>query len=124
MVLVHKHLIIRAEVKNPPTSETYIKNWARELVQAINMKICAGPISEYVDMPGNKGLTCVTIIETSHIAIHVWDEPDPALMQIDVYTCGPFDPNVVFDKIRNSFDPVSLEYKYLDREHGLTEVEV
>jgi len=39
-------------------------------------------------MPGNQGLTSVTIIETSHIAVHVWDEVSPALMQMDVYSCA------------------------------------
>ena len=33
----------------------------------------------------------VAIIETSHIAMHIWDEPKPALMQFDVYSCGEFD---------------------------------
>ena len=33
---------------------------------------------------GNKGLTAFAIIETSHIAMHIWDEP-VALLQLDVY---------------------------------------
>ena len=28
-----------------------------------------------VHMPGNRGITAVAIIETSHIAMHIWDEP-------------------------------------------------
>ena len=42
-------------------------------------------------------------------------------MQLDVYTCGPFDPKIVFNKLKKSFDPVKIEWKYLDREHNLTE---
>ena len=30
-------------------------------------------------MPGNRGITAVAIIETSHITMHIWDEPNPAL---------------------------------------------
>ena len=72
---VHKHLIIRTEVNNPPgkDKQEYIKDWFRTLVKDIDMKLLAGPYCEYVDVPGNEGLTCVCIIETSHIAMHVWD---------------------------------------------------
>jgi len=69
-------------------------------------------------MAGNKGLTAVTIIETSHIAIHVWDEVHPALMQMDVYTCSALDINDVFNAIQ-MFDPAKTEYKFIDREQTL-----
>ncbi|RMH12258.1 MAG: S-adenosylmethionine decarboxylase [Gammaproteobacteria bacterium] len=122
-MIVHKHLIIRAEVEKPPVDVEFTKDWMRSLVQKIGMKICAGPISAYVDVPGNRGVTAVTIIETSHIAMHVWDEPDPALLQLDVYTCGPFDPSVIFQEIEQ-FVPVKISWKYLDREHDLVEIPV
>lgn len=121
MALVHKHLIIRAEVKNPPTERSWTHKWLTQLVEKIGMKICQGPITAYVDVPGNRGLTGVVIIETSHIALHVWDETNPGLMQFDVYTCGPFNPQTIFDELKQ-FDPVKLEFKYLDREHNLVEV--
>lgn len=122
-MLVHKHLIIRAEVNNPPKNPSWCHQWMRELVEKIGMKICQGPIVSYVDVPGNRGLTGVVIIETSHIAMHVWDEPNPGLVQLDVYTCGPFEPNTIFEELKQ-FDPVKVEYKYLDREHGLEEAEI
>lgn len=122
-MLVHKHLIIRAEVNNPPKNPSWCHQWMRELVEKIGMKICQGPIVSYVDVPGNRGLTGVVIIETSHIAMHVWDEPNPGLIQLDVYTCGPFEPNTIFEELKQ-FDPVKVEYKYLDREYGLEEVKV
>ncbi len=118
---IHKHLIIRAETKNTPKEQHVVEKWMRELIDDIGMVICKGPISAYVDQPGNKGLTVVTIIETSHISMHVWDEVNPGLMQLDVYTCGPFDPKIVFKKLKDSFDPVKIEWKYLDREHDLKE---
>jgi len=123
MALVHKHLIIRAEVNQPPEDPSWCHGWLTGLVGKIGMKICQGPITAYVDVPGNAGLTGVVIIETSHIALHVWDETNPGLMQLDVYTCGPFDPNIIFEELKQ-FDPTKVEYKYLDRENGLTEVEV
>lgn len=123
MALVHKHVIIRAEVNNPPTDRNWLHTWLNELVAKIGMKVCQGPIVSYIDVPGNRGLTGVVIIETSHIAIHVWDECSPGLIQLDVYTCGPFDPQVIFNELK-VFEPVKVEFKYLDRENGLTEVPV
>jgi S-adenosylmethionine/arginine decarboxylase-like enzyme len=83
------------------------------------MKILMGPYSVYSNMVGNQGLTAVTIIETSHIAMHVWDDVEPALMQMDVYTCSTLDTNDVF-KALEQFEPTKVEYKYIDREHTLT----
>ena len=121
MPLEHKHLIVRSEVNNPPTSETLIVDWITTLVSHINMKILMGPYSKYLDVPGNRGLTAVTIIETSHIAMHVWDECFPALMQLDIYTCSSLNPVLILESIQE-FEPVKVEYKYLDREHELKEL--
>jgi len=118
-VLEHKHLIVRAELMNPPQCDVEIQDWMKKLVDTIGMKILMGPYAIYSDMVGNRGLTAVTIIETSHIAMHVWDEVDPALMQLDVYTCSTLNIQDVFEAL-NDFSPVDVQYKYIDREHGLT----
>lgn len=121
-VLEHKHLIVRAELNNPPQCTTAIEAWMRKLVKAIDMKILMGPYSVYSDMVGNRGLTAVTIIETSHIALHVWDECEPALAQLDVYTCSTLNIQDVFKAIE-SWNPTIVEYKYIDRENQLTLIE-
>jgi S-adenosylmethionine/arginine decarboxylase-like enzyme len=121
-VLEHKHLIVRAELNNPPFHPDEIKRWMTNLVEKIGMKILMGPYAVYSDMPGNQGLTAVTIIETSHIAMHVWDEVDPGLMQLDVYTCSTLNIDDVFEAIKE-FDPVKVEYKYIDRDNSLTLIE-
>ena len=118
-VLEHKHLIVRAELENPPYSVTEIKQWMVHLVDKINMNILMGPYAVYSDMTGNQGLTAVTIIETSHIALHVWDECQPALAQLDVYTCSSLNIEDVFEAIQ-SWHPTKVEYKYIDRENELT----
>ncbi len=117
--LEHKHLIVRAELNNPPKCTSAIDLWMASLVEQIGMKILMGPYSVYSKMVGNQGLTAVTIIETSHIAMHVWDDCDPALMQMDVYTCSTLDINDVF-KALEQFEPTKVEYKYIDREFSLT----
>ena len=123
-MLVHKHLIIRAEVAKPPQDAQMISEiWLPELIESIGMKTLMGPYSIYHDTPNNRGLTAVAIIETSHIALHVWDEDDPAMLQLDVYTCGPLDPVLVSTALEN-FEPVKVEMKYLDREHNLIEIPI
>ena len=118
MAVVHKHLIIRAEVGNPLKEEQLAIDWMNKLVDKIGMKVMMGPFAKYLNVEGNRGLTAVAIIETSHIALHVWDEDKPALVQLDVYTCGPLDPSDVVEALRESH-PVKIEMKYLDRENKL-----
>lgn len=118
MALEHKHVIIRAEVLNPPNEEEQASNQVKDLIEQIGMKILMGPYAKYCNMVGNRGLTVAAIIETSHVVMHVWDENAPALIQLDVYTCGPFDKNIVF-KWLQQYSPTDVKFKYLDRETGL-----
>ena len=103
--LVHKHLLIKAEVQNPPTDEEQTINWMKKLIDKINMNILAGPYSSKVSKKGNKGLSGVAIIDTSHISIHTWDEKQPALIQLDVYSCKEFKKSDVIDCL-DEFKPV------------------
>ena len=118
-LLIHKHLIIRAEVNNPPRDVEYLTNWLKDFISFINMKIMLGPYVAYCDKPGNRGITGVSVIETSHIAVHVWDEPVPALVQFDVYSCAEFDPYQIAEKIKNDWSVERIDYKFLNRETGL-----
>lgn len=117
----HKHLIVRAEVTNPLNTAEGCKEWLKSIVEALEMKILSGPHSEYCDKCGNMGVTGVVIIETSHIAVHIWDECSPAVVQLDVYTCGELYEDRIFEKL-SIMQPVKVEWKYLDREKNLTEV--
>ena len=85
------------------------------------MNILAGPYSSQVSKKGNKGLSGVAIIDTSHISIHTWDEQEPALIQLDVYSCKEFKKGDVIDCL-DEFKPVTVEYKYFDRETNFIEV--
>ena len=111
---VHKHLIIRAEVNRPITSEKELKKWLRNLVNKIDMKIIKGPYVSYVSKEGNRGITGVVMIETSHIAIHIWDEESPALVQCDVYSCAEFSANEVLLEF-TTMKPTKVEHMLLNR---------
>ena len=42
-LLVHKHLIIRAEASRPPMDEEQLTEWMKEFVESIDMKIFYNP---------------------------------------------------------------------------------
>lgn len=129
----HKHLIVRAEVKKPPRNTTFwgrlfrvaerrVRKWMSRLIADIGMKELAKPRARYCPVVGNRGLTADAIIETSHVCIHTWDECTPAIVQLDLYTCSDL---VVEDVLKalDIFEPTKIEYKFLDREHGLVLLE-
>ena len=118
-IQVHKHLIIRAEANKVPTDEEQLTKWLKDFIEFIGMKILMGPYVKYCTMEGNRGITGIAVIETSHIAIHIWDEPVPALIQMDVYSCANFDPYKIANKIKEDFEIIKIDYKYLNRETGL-----
>tara|TARA_B100000902_G_C26596096_1_gene568171 strand:+ start:84 stop:488 length:405 start_codon:yes stop_codon:yes gene_type:complete len=126
MTQQHKHLIVRADIGWCPKEEDLnkISDWIRSLIKKIDMKLLAGPYTTYVSEAGNKGMTSVAIIETSHIALHIWEETSPGLMQLDVYSCAYFNPQDVFDNVNELFRTIKMEYKFLDREKELVEVNV
>ena len=125
MNVKHKHLIIRAEILNTPSKGDLhqVLDWMKKLIEKINMKLMQGPSISYVDQKGNSGITCMALIETSHIILHIWDEDKPGLFQLDIYSCKDIEVNVVIDFLKNSFEVVKLEYKFLDRESNLTIVD-
>jgi len=82
------------------------------------MKPLGETVAVYVDKKGNRGLTCIQAIETSHIALHSWDEDSPSVIQLDVYTCSKLNKETVF-KALDVFDPIEINYLTLDREKYL-----
>ena len=53
--------------------------------------------------------------------MHVWDEASPGLIQLDVYSCSDFAVEDVLAHLQQ-FDPVLIDYKFLDRDSGVTVV--
>ena len=120
-MIEHKHLLIRAEVLNCPKKDEmgYVLSWMTSLITSINMKLMQGPNISYVDQKGNRGITCMALIETSHIVLHIWDETEPGLFQLDVYSCKSFDMGIVIKSLNASFKINKLQYKFLDRKSDL-----
>ena len=125
MAVDHKHLLIRAEVDNCPMRDNlgYVLDWMQSLITKIDMKLMQGPNISYVDQEGNRGITCMALIETSHIVLHIWDEQKPGLFQLDVYSCKSFVLNIVIKHLKDSYDVTKLQYKFLDRKTDLIMIE-
>ena len=122
MILVHKHLLVKAEAEKPITNENEAIKFLRKLIKSINMKVMYGPIASYCNVKGNRGVTAFAIIETSHVAMHIWDEIKPSLVQLDVYSCAEMDPHKVMSIVKKELDVTKIEYKFLDRENNFKEI--
>lgn len=121
----HKHLIVRAECLLTPNENQCqrIEDWFRELIDILGMKVMYGPVAKYCFMPGNRGMTCMALIETSHIVLHTWDEIYPFLIQLDIYTCSSLDVEKLLYAIDKEFWPNKMSWKFLDRENDLVVVQ-
>jgi S-adenosylmethionine/arginine decarboxylase-like enzyme len=92
-------MLVRAYVHNPPKEEAKLNSWLTELVSDVKMKVVVPAKSKYVEADGNQGLTGSINIETSHMAIHIWDEESPAKVEMDLYSCACFEKETVLKKI-------------------------
>jgi S-adenosylmethionine/arginine decarboxylase-like enzyme len=111
-------MLINARVSNPIKSEEEAIDFLSDLVKRVDMKIIKGPFAKYLDVEGNRGLTAVVMIETSHIAFHIWDEEDPGMLQLDLYTCGSLDKFTVLNALNETFNIKSMDWMLFDRENG------
>jgi S-adenosylmethionine/arginine decarboxylase-like enzyme len=122
MAVNHLQQIIIGQVTKPPTDVEVVKQFMRDFVESIGMKRLIEPQAIYVEAVGNRGMTSCVLIETSHIAWHVWDEETPGLLQFDLYTCGQLIPNQVLDIVKDFFGLTNYSVKVFDRAKELTEI--
>jgi S-adenosylmethionine/arginine decarboxylase-like enzyme len=122
MSVKHLQQIIIGQVTKPPTDVDVVKQFMRDLVEAIGMKRLIEPQAVYVEAVGNKGMTSCVLIETSHIAWHVWDEQTPGLLQFDLYTCGDLVSDQVLAIVKDFFGLTTYSMKVFDRAEELIEL--
>lgn len=124
-MIKHQHFIGRFEVTNPPRAadRDHLQDWMAKLIKNQGMNVLSGPHVAHVDTIGNRGLTGVAIIETSHCAIHIWDETTPALVQLDFYTCGTLDKDAILKAVK-PWGVVKNTFLVLDREQDVRAMEL
>ena len=116
----HEHVVVRAEITNPPTCEQDMSEWVAGVIESIGMRLARGPISWYCEDRGNRGMTSVAVLTTSHIAVHIWDEVVPPIAQVDIYSCSNLDQNQVLQILHDKFGLHNTQWLTLDRSDGLT----
>ena len=120
---LHNQLLVNGFTNSALKSEKSAVEWMQSLVDSIDMKTIQGPYASYVTKEGNQGLTCVVMIETSHIALHIWDEPNPAEIQFDLYTCGLLPIDQILRKLEDELGLFDYHYLVLERETGFNILE-
>jgi S-adenosylmethionine/arginine decarboxylase-like enzyme len=120
-MLQHKHLLLKGTIKNVPNkSDSFqMKLWIKRFIISNQMKMQEEPIVSYVHDKGNRGMTACCLLKTSHMAFHIWDEQNPALIQFDFYTCGKLNVAEVIKKLSIKFHFITFEYMVLNRESGI-----
>jgi S-adenosylmethionine/arginine decarboxylase-like enzyme len=125
---------MRMELETCPqeTDKEKVQHMIQQIIKDINMKSLASPHVYYMKYPRfNEGLTGIAPIETSHIAFHFWNRPDPrilrtgssnCLLEFDVYTCGTLNIPQVKRILHHltQFSPYHVNITLLNRNWGLT----
>ena len=117
-MLVHKHLLVKAEVDKPIVDVERAREWLSDLVEEIGMSITehGGPHVDYVNKEGNCGIAGIVMIETSHISIHIWDQLVQPIVQMDVYSCKNFDHQLPI-LFLTEMEPKNVIWKCIDRDN-------
>jgi S-adenosylmethionine/arginine decarboxylase-like enzyme len=117
----HNHLLVNAKSDEPVTKTRELRKFLNKFVHDIGMYRIKGPIIRHVYTPGNRGLTAVVMIETSHIALHIWDEPQPAHIQFDVYTCAGLNIKHAMRQLIRGLRLTEVEWVFFDRQVGFVQ---
>lgn len=114
------HLILDCHACNVPSiqSKENVYNWITGLVRAIDMEPIGEPRIEYTaaEFPDKAGFTAIQVIVTSSIVAHFIDSTGD--VYIDVFSCKPFDNDVVIATIKNAFLPKHIKTNFLTRQAG------
>jgi S-adenosylmethionine/arginine decarboxylase-like enzyme len=84
--------MLRAEICRPLLTCANARRFLREAIRACEMNIINGAHAVLGTVPGNEGVSATAILDFSHAALHEWPHREPAVLQLDIYTCGAIEP--------------------------------
>jgi S-adenosylmethionine/arginine decarboxylase-like enzyme len=126
--LTHKHLLMNLLVESPPRDHEELEAWLSFLIKRVDMKIAKAPtlpknpMAYYCNTLGNQGATGTGILETSHTAVHTWDDAFPYKFDFDLYSCSDFGVEKVLT-LCQCFDIIGGNYIVLNRNDQIKIVE-
>ena len=90
------------------------------LVKQIDMVPYGRPQIQHFGSGNKAGYTLVQLIETSNIVAHFVEETND--MYLDVFSCKPYDPEIVQRVVHRFFSPIGMSHTFLTRQAGRTPV--
>lgn len=110
------HLILDCSDCNYTSISSYdnIYNFTKQLVEDIKMTAYGEPQIVHFGPEGKKGYTLVQLIETSNICCHFVECTDS--MYLDVFSCKPYDSQIVIDLVKKYFEPKKIRKMFLTRQ--------
>ena len=96
--------------------EANIRAFAKELVEAIDMKAWGEPVVEHfaTHNPDAAGYSLLQLIETSNIAGHFVDKNGD--FYLDIFSCKPYDVEIAKSVVEKYFQPMKIKTTYLERQ--------
>lgn len=101
---------------NPDAIRDYdtLYRFAKALVERIDMIAYGEPQIVKFGSSDKVGFTLLQLIETSNICAHFVDESNE--LYLDVFSCKPYDIEIVDDTIREFFGPTSIRRNFITRQ--------
>ena len=93
--------------------ENNIYKFTKQLVKDIDMVAFGEPQIVMFGSGNKKGYTLVQLIETSNICAHFVEETND--MYLDVFSCKPFNPNIVKGVVMDFFEPQQMNGQFFER---------
>ena len=102
--------------------EKIMRAFFKELVTELKMIAVGEPIIKFfpekVDHNETRALSAIQLITTSTITAHTDNEYGRCVF-LDVFSCKPYDPKLVFPLIEKHFQPKVINSKFLLRDPGI-----
>jgi S-adenosylmethionine decarboxylase len=110
------HAMVNAKNCLPPAirSSDIIRGFSRRLVKEIDMVAYGEPQVVMFGTGNKKGYTLVQLIETSNICAHFVEETND--MYLDVFSCKPFEVEIVRKVVNEVFGPEKMETQFVTRD--------
>lgn len=110
------HLIIDASDCNPDAIRSYktIYDFTKRLVKDIDMVAFGEPHIVDFGHGDKSGYSLVQLIETSNICGHFVNEYND--IYLDVFSCKPYDKEVVINLVKEVFEPNNVKTVMVNRQ--------